>query len=322
MIENYLFLVFGIFLLAKGAKYLVEGISFLAKKLNISTIILSITIVSMGTTLPELTVNIIAAIRGSSEIALGNIIGSGITNMFLIMGLTAVLCPVKISKNSVWKELPLMFFSALILFVLMNLIPSENPGFHVITPLMGVVLLAFFGVFIYYNIRVLKKIKTNERKINVKSKEQSKFLIALMIGGGVAAMFIGGKLAVEGAVFIANQLGLREYLISATIIALGTSLPELFTAITAARRKETDIVVGNVFGDNVIYIFWVIGITALISPIIVPSFVNIDMIIMIAATLILLAFMFVGKKREIERWQGFVLLGCYLAYLAFIILRG
>ncbi len=321
-LEIYILFFVGIFLLIKGADYLVEGASSLATRMHVPTIIIGITIVAIGTTMPELIVNILAAIEGNAEIGFGNIIGSNIANILLVLGITALITPIKVERNAIWKEIPITLIAVAVLFVVSNSVIIDQSHTNLITRTSGIIMLIFFVIFIYYSIEIFKQTRKKLQKASVNIKERNPVLTAGMILGGLVGLFIGGRWVVDGAVTIAQQLGLSQFLISATIIAIGTSLPELVTGITAARKNETGVIVGNVAGANIFNIFWILGITALITPIAVPAFINVDIIFMGIVTLILLFLIFVGKSREIERWQGGVLLALYLAYMVFIILRG
>lgn len=322
MILTYILFVIGIILLIKGAKYLVEGSSSLAARFGVPTIIIGLTIVSLGTTTPELMVNILAAIKGSAEIGFGNILGSNMANILLVLGLTALIYPIKVERTAVWKEIPVSLLAVIVLFILSNYLFIDNLNVPHLTKVSGLIFLCFFMMFIYYSIQVFKQNRKKLEKREIGVKQHPGLITALMIIGGIVALYFGGKWTVDGAVFIAQQLGLSEFLISATIIAIGTSLPELVTGITAAKRKEAGIAVGNVAGANIFNIFWILGITALIAPIAIPAFINLDIILVGIATIILLAFVFIGKTREIERWQGGVLVGLYIAYIVFLVMRG
>jgi len=321
MIQYILFLL-GIFLLVKGANYLINGASSLAAKMKIPTLIIGLTVVSLGTTSPELFVNIIAAIKGTTEIGFGNIIGANMTTILLVLGVTALIYPIKVERSAIWKEIPVALLAVIVLFIVSNYLLIDKININSITRVSGLLMLCFFAIFIYYSIEVFKqnKKKLEKRKIGV--KQNSNLAIAAMIIGGIIGLFIGARLTVDGAVFTAQQLGLSQFLISATIISIGTSLPELVTGITAARKHETGIVVGNVAGATIFNIFWILGITSLITPITIPSFINTDIIMMGIATILLLVLIFIGRKMEIERWQGALLILLYIAYIIFIIIRG
>lgn len=321
MIEYILFFI-GIALLIKGADFLVDGASSLAARMHIPTIIIGLTIVAFGTTAPELVVNVMAALKGTPQVGFGNIIGSNIANILLVLGVTALIFPIKVERTAIWKEIPVALLAVIVLFIVSNYVIIDKIDMNTITRASGLILLCFFGIFIYYSIEVFRQNKKKLEKREIGVEHRPTIPIALMIIGGLVALFIGGKWTVDGAVFIAQQVGLSQFLISATVIAIGTSLPELATGITAARKQQTGIAVGNVAGANIYNIFWILGITALIAPVAVPSFINTDIMIMGAATLLLLAFIFIGKHREIERWQGGIFIGLYVAYIVFLIMRG
>jgi len=321
MIEYILF-VMGIFLLIKGADYLVDGASSLAKRLGVPTLVIGLTIVAFGTSMPELVVNLLAAINGSGEIAFGNIVGSSMANILLILGIAATITTLKLQRSTIWKEIPFSFLAVLLLLLFSNIFIFDNLKINSLLRTEGIILLLFFVFFIYYVFGLIKKSKGNleDKKIELKKYPYSK--IIFMIIGGLVSLYFGGKWTVDGAVFIARTFGLSEFLISATIIAIGTSLPELFTTISAARKKDIDLAVGNIIGSNIFNIFWILGITSIIKPIPFPAFVTLDLVILLFVTFLLFMFMFVGKKHELDRWQGILFLILYLSYLAFLIIRG
>jgi len=320
-LEYILFFV-GIFLLIKGADYLIDGASSLAKRFGISSLVIGLTVIAFGTTLPELSVNIIAALENANEIAFGNIIGSNLSNILLVLGITASMYKIKIHYSTTWKEIPFSFLSILVLFILANKSTIEGSNVFQLTRIDGLILLLFFSIFIYYAFLIVRRSqaetetkKTEIPKINVP-------LTWLMILGGSVALYIGGTWTVNGAVFIAEKLGLSEFLISATIIAIGTSLPELVTSIKAVLKQKVDIAIGNIIGANIFNILWILGITALINPINIPSFINTDIIILGIVTLFLFFTLATDKKHELERWQGILFILAYIAYIIFLIIRG
>jgi len=323
MILTYILFFVGIFLLIKGANYLVEGSSTLARKLRVPTIVIGLTIVAFGTSTPELVVNIIAALKGSTEVAFGNIIGSNIANILLVLGITAILCPIKVESQTVKKEIPFAILAVIVLFIVSNYLLIDNIDITSLTRVSGLVLLCFFAIFIYYTIDLTKqskkKIENKELGINVKTNMLK--TIAFIVGG-LIALIIGAEWTVNGAIFIAEQLGLSEFLISATIIAIGTSLPELVTGISAARKTEPGLAVGNAIGSNIFNIFWILGVTAVIAPVIVPNFINIDIMILLIASVLLFGFLLIGKKYELEKWQGILFIILYIAYIIFLGIRG
>ena len=319
---EYILFVIGIVALVKGAGFLVEGSNGIAKKIKIPSLIIGLTIVAFGTSMPELVVSIIAALENSTQIAFGNIIGSNIANILLVLGITAIIYPIKVERSTIWKEIPFALLAVVVLFIVSNYLLIDKINITSLTRVSGLIMLAFFAIFIVYTIGLAKRSKKqiSDNKLGIKHMSNSK--ITLMILLGLIGLYFGGKWTVEGAIFVAQQLGLSEFLISATIIAIGTSLPELATGITAARKKDTGLAVGNVVGSNIFNIFWILGVTAIIAPIAIPSFINLDIIILGLVTFILFLFVFINKKHEIQRWQGFLFVAMYIVYLIFIGLRG
>jgi len=324
MVTEYVLFIVGILLLVKGANFLVDGSSSLAKKLKVPTLIIGLTIVAFGTSLPELLVNVFAAINGSTDVAFGNIIGSNIANILLVLGITAVICPIKVRRSTIWKEIPFALLAAVVLFIVSNYLLIDKIKITTLTRVSGLVMLCFFGIFIYYAIELSKKNRSElkDKKLAKEIEKISNLKIFILIVLGLAGLYFGGNWVVDGAVFVAQKMGLSQFLISATIIAIGTSLPELVTAVTAARRKNVDLAVGNSVGSNIFNIFWILGITSLIAPVIIPSFINVDMIFLIFVTFLLFGFMFIGRKDEFERWQGVFFIVLYIIYIIFIIMRG
>ncbi len=321
MVITYLLFIIGIALLMKGADYLINGSSSLAKKYGVPTLVIGLTIVAFGTSLPELVVNIFAGLKGESDVALGNIIGSNIANLLLILGISALICPVpmKVQSSTTWKEIPFSLLAAVVLFIFASsFLTKTNPA--VLNISSGLILLCFFVVFLFYVVSMSLKKKEKDKKLEI--QKHSNFVIFLMIVGGLAMLYFGGKWVVNGAVGVARLMGFSEYLISATIVAVGTSLPELVTSIVAARKKDVDLAVGNVVGSNIFNIFFILGITALITPLIVPAAIFYDIVILMAITFLLFIFMFVGKRHVLEKWQGVLFLVLYVMYVAMLVIKG
>jgi cation:H+ antiporter len=318
MIEYILF-VLGIILLLKGADYLVEGSSSLAKKFGISTLVIGLTIVAFGTSMPELIVNILAALRGSGSIAFGNIVGSNIANILLILGVTAIIVPLTVQKSTVWKEVPFSLLATIILVIFASTFITDNLVSNTLYRFEGIILLLFFSIFLYYVFELTKKHKKTEDKLEIPNLNTWK--ITLFIVGGLIALYFGGKWTVEGAIAIAKLFGMSEYFISLTVLAIGTSLPELITSIVAALKGDADLAVGNAIGSNIFNIFWVLGISAIITPLAIPTFAITDLLILIGVNAILLTFMLIGKKHKIERWQGILFVLAYMGYITYLIIR-
>lgn len=318
----YILFVIGILLLIKSADYLVEGSSSLAKKFGVSSLVIGLTIVAFGTSMPELIVNIMAALQGATEVAFGNIIGSNLSNILLVLGITAILYNVKVHKSTTWKEIPFSLLAVVVLLIVSNKYIIDGIEIFSLTRVDGLILLLFFIIFLYYAFLLVQQNKEKIKEKKLKIPERAGWLIALMIMGGFVGLYFGGKWTVDGAVFIAQRFGLSQFLISATIIAIGTSLPELVTSIRAAMKKNVDLAIGNIVGSNIFNIFWILGVTSLIKPVAIPNFINTDIIILGIATFALFLFMFVGKKHELEKWNGWLFIAAYIAYIVFLIIRG
>lgn len=322
MLEQIVLLVVGIFLLIKGADYTVEGSSSLARKWGIPTIVIGMTIVAFGTSMPELIVNILAALRGSTEIAFGNIIGSNIANILLVLGMASLIYPIKVESSTIRKEIPFAILAVAVLFIISNHVLLDGIDITILTRVSGLVLLCFFAIFIYYAMEMAKKSKKKIESDELSIERRSGLLNASMIIGGIVGLFLGGQWTVNSAIEIARNIGLSEFLISATIIGIGTSLPELVTGIEAARKKEPSIIVGNTVGSNIFNIFWILGVTAIISPIVIPGFINTDIMILGGVSILLFLFVSLDKHHQLKRWQGIVFLTLYIGYLLFLGIRG
>lgn len=316
MLEYFLLLI-GIFLLIKGADYLVDGSSSLAKKLGVSSLVVGLTVVAFGTSMPELIVNVLAAINGNTEVAFGNIIGSNIANTLLILGITALIVSIPVHKRTAWREIPFSILAVGVLFILSNDFLIDGVNTFSLTRIDGIILLLFFLIFIYYTFITAKSEGVSDA-IDEFTTKKSIFYVVL----GIIGLYLGGKWTVDSAVIIAKNLGVSEFLISATVIALGTSLPELVTSVKAARKKHIDMAVGNVVGSNIFNIFWILGFTSVINPVPIPKFINADLIVLFSSSLLLFGILYLGKRHVIQKWQGGLFLGFYLLYVFFLIFRG
>ena len=311
-----LFLV-GFYFLIKGADWLVTGASSIAKRLRISDLMIGLTIVSFGTSAPELIVNLIASFHGSADLAIGNIVGSNISNILLILGISAIIYPLAVKKGTIWKEIPFNLLAVFALWLLVNDMMINRGGLSSLTRTDGAILLLFFVVFLYYTFGI-SKIEGEGEGV----KKYSTWMSILMIVAGGMALAFGGQWIVNGAIVIAKSLGMSESLIGLTIVAVGTSLPELAASAMAAWKHNADIAIGNIIGSNIFNVFWILGLSSLIKPIFFNTMLNIDIYFMAISTVILFLFMFVGKKNILQRWQGIVMVGCYIAYIVYIIIRG
>ncbi|QKG78735.1 calcium/sodium antiporter [Tenuifilum thalassicum] len=314
---NILFIALGVAALVLGATWLVEGASSIAKRLGISTLTIGLTVVAFGTSAPELAVNIISAVGGNSDISLGNILGSNFFNTFIILGLAAIVKPVEVKSSTIKIEIPFFLLSSTILFVLCNNVFFDNSHANIITRSSGIILLLLFAVFMYYNF-LTGKVNDNELEPDI--KERNLWLSILMFIGGLGFLVGGGKLVVLGAVNIAEKLGVSQAVIGLTIVAAGTSLPELATSAIAAYRNKPDIAIGNVIGSNIFNILLVLGVTAGIKPIPLYENANIDLILNILAGVLMLLFAFTGKARKFDRREGILLVLVYIVFLTYQII--
>ncbi|MFN2396669.1 MAG: calcium/sodium antiporter [Bacteroidales bacterium] len=314
----YVLFVIGFVFLIYGANFLVDGSASLAKKFNISNIVIGLTIVALGTSSPELVVNLVASFQESEDVALGNILGSNISNIFLILGVSALIFPLTVNNNTHWKEIPLALLAAVVLLIVANDVLIDGYGTSIITRSDGLILISFFLLFMHYALSIAKLSQPEIYVIKVFSVGRS----WLMIIAGIAGLILGGKWIVDGAVVIAAYLGMSEALISLTIIAIGTSLPELATCVVAAMKKNPDIVIGNVIGSNIFNIFFVLGISAVIKPLPFNPVLNFDVYTGIIACTLLFIFLLLPRIRILERWQGGIFVAIYVAYIIALVVRG
>lgn len=313
---TYILFVVGFVLLISGANLLVEGSASIAKKLNISSIVIGLTIVAFGTSAPELIVNIFASVQGNTEIAIGNILGSNIVNILLILGVSSIIYPLATKENTVWKEIPLSLLAAILVGVMVNDTLIDGGTFSGLTRIDGIVFIAFFIIFLYYTFGISK---VSGENTDLEIKDMSYMKSSLYIVGGLLGLVFGGKWIVDGAIKIAEGFNVSQSLIGLTVVAIGTSLPELATSAVAAYKKQSDIAIGNVVGSNIFNIFWILGLSAVINPLPFSKDSVIDVIMTIVASLILFLIMFIGKKHTVERWQGVIMILIYIGYVAYLI---
>ena len=314
MLLSILLIIIGFVLLIVGADLLVDGASGIAKKFHIPEIIIGLTIVSIGTSMPELFVSITSALEGHSDMAIGNVIGSNLSNLLLILGLSAMIKPVVFQKETRLYEIPMCLASTLILMIFCNTNAKISRG-------ESAVLLILFCMFILYTIFMAQKeSQKNIVEIDVKEeKKNSTFKDIIFIILGIIGLKIGGDLAVYNAVVVANYFNLSEKLISLTILAIGTSLPELVTSVTAAVKGNSDIAIGNIIGSNIFNILLIIGVSSMIHPITYNMSYNFDISILVISTIILAIFPFIPPKDKMSRANGVIYFLMYLMYLGFLI---
>lgn len=315
MITYALLVIIGFASLIFGGNWLVDGASALAKRNNISDLVIGLTIVSFGTSAPELVVNSLASIDGHSDIVFGNIVGSNNFNLFIILGISGLIYPITVQVSTIRREIPISLVATLILLLLANdfFIGEDTKT----SRLDGIILLSLFLFFLYY-VFMQQKVDRAE-VITYKSKEVSKLKIWSLIVLGIGGLMLGGKLVVDNSVLIATELGISQKIIGLTIVALGTSLPELVTSVIAAIKKNSDIAIGNVIGSNIFNILLIVGVSALVSPIDFSKSFNQDIYILMGGTVFLILAMFIGKKGKLDRWEAFILLAFYLAYTTYLV---
>lgn len=305
-----LLLVVGFVMLIKGADWFVEGASKLADKFGIPQLVIGLTIVAMGTSLPEAAVSISAALKGSAEITIGNVLGSNILNVLIILGLTSVICVIPVQKSTVLFEIP---FTILITVLLAFMGLRDN----VVVRMEGGILWIFMIVYLLYLLRMAKQGNDVQEKGEKQEKQDSVLKMLIMIVGGAAIIVWGSDITVDAATAMAKMFGMSERFIGLTIVALGTSLPELVTSVTAAIKGKSDIAVGNIVGSNVFNILFVVGTTALITPVVYQPDFLVDSIAAIAAVVLLFVCVLPGKK--LGRLGGILMLAGYGAYFAYLI---
>lgn len=315
MIIQILLLVVGLILLIKGADWLVDGAAKLAKKYKISNLTIGLTIVAFGTSAPELVVNSFASYNNQYDIVFGNVIGSNIFNLFLILGIAGLITPLIVQSSTVWKEIPLSFFAITILFSLTN--DFFNGDIQILSRFDGIILGIMFAVFLFYIYTQLKSETSVEEDTNLISLTNTKIWIYIVVG--LSFLVIGGKMVIDNSIVLAESLGVSKKIIGLTIIAAGTSLPELATSVVAAIKKNNDIAVGNIIGSNIFNIFLILSISSIIKPLKYNTVFNQDMYFLAGGTIFLFIAMFTGTKKKLDRWEAAILLFAFLTYTFILI---
>lgn len=312
---NILLLLGGLTLIILGANGLTDGASSIAKRFNIPSIVIGLTIVAFGTSMPELTVSISSALKGSADIAIGNVVGSNIFNVFMIVGVTAVVAPIAVTTNTLRKEIPLCILSSVVLLVCANDLLLDGATENILTTSDGIVLLCFFAIFLGYTFAIASAGNAGGEEI----KQMSVWKSTLFILGGLTALVLGGQCFVGGATGVARAMGVSESIIGLTLVAGGTSLPELATSVVAALKKNPEIAIGNVIGSNLFNVFLVLGCSATITPMRLGGITNFDLLTLLASGILLWFFGVFFRKQTITRAEGAILIGCYVIYTAILI---
>ena len=310
----YVLLLFGFASLIKGADFLVDGAGALARQMNVSDLVIGLTVVAFGTSTPELFVNLVAASQGKTAMALGNVIGSSIANILLILGIAAIITPLAATASTVWKEIPFNLLAAIVLGIVVNDRLLDG-GHDIITRGDGLVLLCFLGIFFYYTAAIAFDAEGLDPQTEIRTMSTPAALIRVTFG--LTGLALGGWLIVDNATLIARQLGMSEALIGLTVVAVGTSLPELATSAMAAYKGNANIAIGNVVGSNIFNIFFIMGVTSSIHPIPCDAGSNVEILVLIAASLLLFLSMFTGGRRLIDRWEGVLFVVGYIGFIGY-----
>lgn len=312
---DILLLIGGLILILIGANALTDGAAAIAKRFNISSLVIGLTIVAFGTSAPELTVSIVSALKGSPDMAIGNVVGSNIFNTLMIVGCTAAIVPISITKGTLSKEIPLCLLASVVLFICANDGWINGTGENSINQTDGLLLLCFFLIFLSYTFAIAHSGGEAEATI----KEMPIWKSSLYIIGGLVGLIYGGQFFVDGASGIARNLGVSESIIGLTLVAGGTSLPELATSVVAALKKNPEMAIGNVIGSNLFNIFFVLGCSATIAPLKIQGITNFDLGTLIGSCILLYLFGLFFKKRTITRLEGIIMILCYIAYTVYLI---
>ena len=314
---SFVLFIVGLILLVIGSNWLVDGASSLARRFNISDLVIGLTIVAFGTSSPELVVNLVASFNGNTDIAIGNVVGSNIFNILLILGISAMITPVVVKSTTTWKEIPFSILAVFVMAIMANDILLDGDPKSGISRIDGMVLLCFFLIFLAYTF-ALAKHKNHTPETNEKTISLRKSIVFIILG--LLGLFFGGKFLVDGAIDIARIFGLSEQVIGLTVVAAGTSMPELFTSVIAAIKKNSDIAIGNVVGSNIFNIFLILGLSASIRPIPYDMKSNLDLLVLFISSLLMFLFLFIGKGRRINRIQGAFFLLAFLAYTSYLVM--
>lgn len=316
MISIVILVILGLILVLKGADLFVDSASAIANKFNISQLAIGLTIVAFGTSAPELVVNVFASAQKHQEIVLANILGSNNFNLFIILGLAGIITPLSVQSNTAWKEIPFSFFTAVLLFVIINDQLLWGGKSSMLTRLDGFILLFFFFLFLYY---VYRQLKTDRSTARLSKKEFPMLKIILFFILGLSGLILGGNLVVKNAIKLATILQVSEKIIGLTLVSIGTSLPELATSIVAAIKKNNDIAVGNIIGSNIFNILLILGLSSIVHPIVYNYKFNNDLFILMGGTLFLFLSMYTGKQKKLDRWESLLLFIFYIAYVIYLV---
>lgn len=297
---------------------MVSGASALAKKYKVSDLVVGLTVVAFGTSAPELVVNSIASVDGHSDIVFGNVIGSNSFNLFVILGIVGLISPIVVQSSTIWKEIPISIIAIVVMYLLANNIIFGNE-LKMLSRMDGILLGICFVSFVWY---VFNQMKNNKEDIDLSVIVFSTKKIIFLIIVGLVGLVLGGKIVVDNAIEVATSMGVSQKVIGLTIIAAGTSLPELVTSLVAALKKNSDIAIGNVVGSNIFNIFLILGVSAIIRPIEFNPAFNTEIYLLLGGSVFLILAMLTGTKKKLDRWEAFLLLAVFIVYTYWMILKG
>ena len=320
----FLYLILGLILIVVGANFLVDGSSFIARKFKISEFVVGLTIVGMGTSTPELVVSMISGIQGSGDIAIGNVVGSNIANIFLILGMTALISPIGFTKTNIKLDLPICIATSVLLLLLSFDTLFFGQDANVIGRIDSIILLLGFIAFMIYSFKVSgneSEAADSEDVISSSCDKSSKYPIlkaVVKIVAGLAGLILGGRLFVDSGSEMAVGFGVSEAFIGITVMAVGTSLPELAASVVAAMKKKGQMALGNIVGSNIFNILFILGTCSMVTPLTLGGITLVDVLVMIAAPVFILFAAFTPKKRVMDRWEGLLFLIIYLVYIVYL----
>jgi len=315
---DFVYLIGGLLLILIGANLLTDGSAAIAKRFHISNLVIGLTIVAFGTSAPELTVSVVSAIKGSADIAIGNVVGSNIFNTLMIVGCTAAIVPIRITRGTLTREIPLCILASIVLFICASDILINKSETNSISQSDGLLLICFFAIFLGYTFAIARK-STENKDDSSSVKQMAIWKSTVFIIAGLTCLIYGGDLFVNGASGIARNLGVGESVIALTLVAGGTSLPELATSIVAALKKNPEMAIGNVIGSNLFNIFFVLGASATITPLTLQGITSVDFYVLIGSAILLYIFGLFIKTRIITRWEGIFMIICYFSYTFYLI---
>jgi len=307
----------GLVLIIKGADFLTDGASSIARRFNVSTLLIGLTIVSLGTSLPELVVSSMSALKGNNDMAMGNVIGSNLFNTLGIVGITALFCPIVCKKALLLRDIPVNVLVTCTLFLMVHFFY----GAGTLTRFEGITLLVIFAIYLGFTIYTSLKDRKHDVDEGPSAPVMPMWKSILLIFVGLAALIFGGNWFVDGASGIASMLGVSESVIALTIVSAGTSFPELATSVVAARKGDTDMAIGNVVGSNIFNILFILGVAATIHPITASNITILDFKILLCSIILLTTFCVVGRRHRINRWHGAVMTLLMITYYAYLVVE-